>query len=156
MPSKRLDGGSGTRSGNSRKDREPRWVSARLLVYIHRELMAEHGGAVGAVDDALLDSACGRPRNQWGYTKPRPGLAPLAAALAYGLARNHCFVDGNKRIALAAADVFLRINGYFLDVAEAEAVVFFQEIAAGTIDEGTMTQWVRDNMAKMKNPSTLK
>ena len=152
MPSKRLDGDSGTRSGNSRKDKEPHWVSARLLVYVHRELMEEHGGAVGAVDVALLDSACARPHNLWAYTNPRPGLAALAATLGYGLARNHCFIDGNKRIALAAIDVFLRMNGFYLNVSETEAVVIFREIAAGAMDEAATNQWIRDHMAKADKP----
>ena len=147
MPSRKQDSDSGTRSENSRKVREPLWVSARLLIYIHGELMAEHGGAKGAVNDALLDSACARPRNYWAYTKPRPGPAALAAKLGYGLARNHCFVDGNKRIALAAADVFLRLNGFYLDAPEAETVVVFREIAAGEMDEVAMAEWIRDQMA---------
>jgi death-on-curing protein len=114
--------------------------------------MEEHGGAVGAVNDALLDSACARPRNHWAYTDPRPDLAALAATLGYGLARNHCFIDGNKRIALAAVDMFLGMNGFYLDVSEAEAVVIFREIAAGAVDESATNQWVRNHKAKADKP----
>ncbi|HEX6049661.1 MAG TPA: type II toxin-antitoxin system death-on-curing family toxin [Gemmatimonadaceae bacterium] len=94
--------------------REPRWVTRRMLDAIHQAQLREHGGTPGIRDEGLLESALARPRNKLASAR-RADVATLAAAHAFGLARNHGFVDGDKRVAFVAADVFLGLNGYDLD-----------------------------------------
>lgn len=105
-------------------------------------LIAEHGGLPGIRDKGLLDSALARPRQQAAYGK-KNSVFQLAAAYSYGLARNHPFVDGNKRVALTVAAVFLELNGYALDAPEAEAVIVYQQLADGTLTEEALAEWLR-------------
>ena len=126
---------------------EPLWLSMDAVQAIHEELIAEYGGSPGVRDEGLLDSALARPRQILAYGDPN--LFALAAAYAFGIVRNHPFVDGNKRTGLMAAYVFLRLNGYRLNASEAEAVVAFQDLAAGEVDEATLAKWIEVNAAPL-------
>ena len=110
-----------------------RWISKRALLLLHDESLAQHGGASGIRDDGLLESALARPENLLAYGSP--DIVELAANYAYGLAKNHPFVDDNKRAAFLATGLFLALNGQRLVVAQAEATVMVLYLAAGEITE---------------------
>jgi len=120
-----------------------RWIDRRVLLLLHDESLAMHGGASGIRDEGLLDSALARPQNIVAYGEP--DLADLAAAYAHGLAKNHPFVDGNKRAAFLAAGLFLGLNGYRLKATQAEATVAVFGLASGEIDEATFAAWIRES-----------
>ena len=120
---------------------EPVWVLPELVRAVHQTLIAEHGGLPGVRDQALLDSALARPRQKYAYDS-KVSVFELAAAYSYGLARNHPFTDGNKRIALTVAAVFLELNGYSLDAAEPEAVIMYQQLASGSLTEEELGLWI--------------
>lgn len=122
---------------------ELKWLDERSARAFHSVLIAEHGGLDGMRDDNLLLSTLARPRNLQAHGTP--SLFEMAAALGFGLARNHPAADGNKRIALAAIDVFLQLNGWELVAAEPEAVVVISELAAGEIDEAELARWIEAN-----------
>lgn len=124
---------------------EPTWLSQELVLAIHEEQLKEFGGASGTRDIGALESALGRPRNRWAYEGSE--LPELAAAYAFGLARNHPFVDGNKRTALVAIVTFLGLNSLDFVASEAEAVVMILGLAAGEVNEDGLTRWIRDNLA---------
>jgi death on curing protein len=124
---------------------EPRWVSQRALVYLHLESLRRFGGAEGLRDEGLLASALARPRNLHAY-EGETDLCRLAAAYAAGIVRNHPFGDGNKRAALAAAGVFLMLNGYDLVGDQAQATVAVMDLAAGDLPEEGFAAWLRDNI----------
>ncbi|MCA9233325.1 MAG: type II toxin-antitoxin system death-on-curing family toxin [Chromatiaceae bacterium] len=124
--------------------KEPVWVLPELVLAVHQMLVAEHGGLPGIRDQALLDSALARPQQKAAY-ESEASIFELAAAYSYGLARNHPFVDGNKRIALTIAAVFLELNGLTLNAPEAEAVIVYQQLAAGEIGENSLAEWLRDS-----------
>lgn len=123
---------------------EPIWLSADLILAIHEHQLREHGGAPGIRDVGALESALGRPQNRWAYENGT--LPQLAAAYAFGLARNHPFVDGNKRSALLALVTFLGLNDIDFIASEAEAVVIIRDLAAGLVDEAGLTRWIVDNL----------
>ena len=128
-----------------------RWISKRALLLLHDESLAQHGGASGIRDDGLLESAMARPENLLAYGSPdrargSPDLAELAASYAYGLAKNHPFVDGNKRAAFLATGLFLALNGQRLVVAQAEATVMVLDLAAGEITEAAFADWLRAHL----------
>ena len=123
-----------------------RWVALDVATAAHAEQLAEHGGGEGVRDMTLLESAMARPRNLAGYG--RPDAAALAAAYAYGIARNHPFVDGNKRIAAVVSETFLILNGYRLRATDAELVVAFVALAAGELSEEEMADWFRTRVEK--------
>ena len=123
-----------------------RWIDRRLLVLLHDESLAAHGGASGMRDEGLLESALARPLNLANYGEP--DVAALAACYAFGLAQNHPFVDGNKRAAFLSVGLFLGLNGYKLTASQAEATVAVFGLAAGDIDEPTFTAWLRERIAK--------
>ncbi|MDJ0947913.1 MAG: type II toxin-antitoxin system death-on-curing family toxin [Alphaproteobacteria bacterium] len=123
---------------------EPIWVGRELALALQQELIAEYGGLAGVRDDGLLESALARPKQLFAYGDPT--LAGLAAAYAFGIARNHPFVDGNKRAALAVADVFLQLNGHEIVAPEVEAVAVFQDLAAGEIEEAELAAWIQSNL----------
>ena len=125
---------------------EPIWLSAELVIGFHGEQLREFGGPSGIRDRGMLESALGRPQNKWSYGETE--LAALAAAYAFGIARNHPFVDGNKRAALLSIIVFLGLNGVDFIASQAEAVVIIQGLAAGDIDEDGLTRWIRDTLAR--------
>jgi death-on-curing protein len=113
---------------------------------MHSELIAEHGGERGLREVSLLESALARPRSAWGYGEHR--LQVLAAKYGHGLARNHPFVDGNKRVALAAIDVFLQLNGKMLSASEEETAIIILDLAAGKLDESSLASWIEENAAR--------
>nr|WP_246088771.1 type II toxin-antitoxin system death-on-curing family toxin [Phreatobacter stygius] len=110
---------------------------------MHDRQLREFGGPPGLRDAGSLESALDRPRNKWTYEAP--DLAELAAAYAFGIARNHPFVDGNKRAALLALVVFLDLNGIVFDVPEAEFAAIILALAAGEVSEAGLARWIRDN-----------
>jgi death-on-curing protein len=118
-----------------------RWVDRRALLLLHDESLAEHGGSAGLRDEGLLESALARARNLAAYEKP--DLADLAAAYGVGLAKNHPFVDGNKRAAFLAVGLFLALNGHRLDATQADATLTMLGVAAGDIDEPAFAAWIR-------------
>lgn len=124
--------------------REWLWVAAEVAAAAHAEQLAEHGGGEGVRDERLLDSAMARPRNLAGYGNP--DAAALAAAYAYGIARNHPFVDGNKRTAAVVSETFLILNGYRLTATDAELVVAFVALAAGELSEEEIADWFRQRV----------
>ena len=123
---------------------EPVWLPVELVIAIHEEQLREFGGPPGIRDFGALESALGRPRNRWAYNESP--LAELAAAYAFGIARNHPFVDGNKRTALVSLVTFLGLNDVDFLVDEAEAVVMILGLAAGEISEEGLSRWIRDNL----------
>lgn len=122
---------------------EPVWLTKELVLAIHDEQLREFGGAAGLRDEGLLESALGRPRNTW--TNTNADLPTLAAEYAFGLARNHAFVDGNKRVLLLALVTFLGLNGVNFVASEAEAVVIIRDLAAGHVDASGLARWIADN-----------
>lgn len=121
------------------------WVATAVAAAIHREQLEEHGGGQGVRDARLLESAMARPQNLAVYGEP--DAAALAAAYAYGIARNHPFVDGNKRTAAVVSETFLAINGLVLDATDAEVVVAFLALAAGEFAEDELADWFRTHLA---------
>jgi death on curing protein len=117
------------------------WVTVDVAVAAHFEQIAQHGGGVGIRDLGALESAMARPRNMATYGEP--DAAALAAAYAYGIARNHPFVDGNKRLAAVVSETFLVLNGYEFAATDAEIVVAFVALAAGELSEMEMADWFR-------------
>ncbi len=119
------------------------WLSRQLILAVHDEQLAEHGGAIGVRDEGLLDSALARPLNRAGYGEP--DIAELGALYGIAIARNHPFVDGNKRTAYVALESFLLLNGCRFPVSDAEAVVVMLAMASGEIDDAEFIDWVRAN-----------
>jgi death-on-curing protein len=122
---------------------EPVWLTPELVRAIHDRQLRRFGGPAGIRDEGALESALGRPVNRCAYEAA--GLPELAAAYAFGVARNHPFVDGNKRAALLSLVTFLGLNGIDFVADEAEAVVMIHGVAAGEIEESGLTRWIRDN-----------
>lgn len=122
-----------------------RWIDKRLLILLHDESLADHGGASGLRDEGLLDSALARPQNLPAYGDS--DFADLAAAYAHGLAKNHPFVDGNKRAAFLSAGLFLGLNGRRLTASQADATLAVFSLAAGDWSEADFASWVRTHSA---------
>jgi death-on-curing protein len=120
-----------------------RWIDRRALLLLHDESIAEHGGASGIRDEGLLDSALARPLNLVAYGEP--DWAELAASYGVGLAKNHPFVDGNKRAAFLAVGLFLALNGRRLVATQAEATMSMLAVAAGSLDEPAFAGWLRSH-----------
>ena len=123
-----------------------RWIDRQALRLLHDESLAQHGGSSGLRDEGLLESALARPRNLAAYGEP--DVADLAASYGVGLAKNHPFVDGNKRAAFLAVGLFLALNGYRLVSSQADATLTMLAVAAGDIDEPTFAAWIRDHSRK--------
>jgi len=121
---------------------EPAWVLPEVVIAVHQMLLAEHGGAPGIRDEALLDSSLNRPKQRFLYDE-KSSVFDLAASYSYGLAKNHPFMDGNKRIALSVGAIFLELNGNSLNAAEAEAVVILERLAAGDLSEEDIASWFK-------------
>lgn len=128
--------------------REPKWLSAAAILAIHERLIAEHGGATGLRDERLLESALASPLNHLAYADA--DIFGLAAADATALTRNHPFHDGNKRVALTAAGVFLEMNGYRLSASELDAAGAARALAAREIDESAFADWLRRSSGKVR------
>jgi len=123
---------------------EWQWVNRRVLMLLHDESLAEHGGSSGLRDEGLLESALARPLNLALYESP--DAAWLAASYGVGLARNHAFVDGNKPVAFLAVGLFLARNGYRLKATQVDATLTMLGVAAGEIDELEFAAWLRDHI----------
>ena len=122
------------------------WLDPDVALAVHEEQLAEHGGAAGVRDTGLLESALARPRQRAAYGEP--DAADLAAAYGYGLARNHPFVDGNKRTAFVAVELFLHLNGWQLQAEDAACVLVMLALAAGDIAEAEFVVWLRERTAR--------
>ena len=118
---------------------EPVWIDLEVALAIHDEQLAEHGGQPGVRDRGLLEAAMARPRNQ--YANSEHSLARLAASYAFGLSRNHPFLDGNKRTSLVVAELFLALDGRELTATDAQCVTTFLQLAAGDLTEEQLAQW---------------
>ncbi len=124
---------------------EPRWVNERVTFALHDRQLAEHGGPSGVRDAGALASALARPVNRWAYGED--DRCALAAAYAFGIARNHPFTDGNKRTAWVAARLFLRLNGVDLAYTERDAIATVLALAAGNLTEDELADWFRQHLA---------
>jgi death on curing protein len=122
------------------------WLAPEVVVAIHEAQLAEHGGSAGTRDAGLLESALARPQNLVAYGNP--DTADLAAGYGFGIARNHPFVDGNKRTAFVAAELFLRLNAFQLAADDAACVLTMLAVAAGDMDEPAFAQWIREHLRK--------
>lgn len=125
------------------------WITKAQLLTMHDEQLAEHGGAQGLRDEGLLESALARPKNLLAYADSRPSLHQLAAAYMSGIARNHPFVDGNKRTAMLAGFVFLELNGWFVNATQEDAYLVTLDLAAGRLTEEELAQWFEQNTAPL-------
>lgn len=125
---------------------EPVWIELDVVLAIHDEQLAEHGGQPGVRDPGLLESALGRPRDQFAYGDT--SVTRLAASYAFGISRNHPFLDGNKRTSLVMAELFLELNGYTLASSDAHCVTTFLQLAAGDVTEDQLAEWIAANSAK--------
>jgi death-on-curing protein len=119
---------------------EPLWVSKKAVLAIHSAQLTEHGGSDGIRDESLLDSALAKPRNVFAYSD-QPDLFRLAASYAFGIARNHAFVDGNKRTALVVSLTFLERNGWDIVAAKEDVYFTFLHLADGSLSEDDLTAW---------------
>ena len=132
--------------------RAPKWLTRRLLDVLHDAQLREHGGASGVRDDALLESALARPQQKWTYGES-VDLATLAAAYAFGLAKNHGYLDGNKRVAFMAAYVFLGLNGKELEADEPDVATTIDRLAAGRLTEAALADWFRARIQPLRDSS---
>jgi death on curing protein len=124
---------------------EPVWIELEVALAIHDRQLAEHGGPIGVRDASALDSALARARNQWAYGEQ--GVCRLAAAYAYGIARNHPFTDGNKRTAWVLARLFLSLNHTRIAFRPEEAIQMVLALASGALDEADVAKWFSDRLA---------
>src|SRR5262249_3788478 len=122
---------------------EPNWVTYEQVIAVHSAQLRRFGGAAGLRDEGMLRSALERPFNKWQYEQAE--LPELAAAYAFGLAKNHAFVDGNKRIAFMALMIFLRKNGVPFSPDQSQATRIMLALAAGEVSEASLARWIRDN-----------
>ncbi len=121
---------------------EPTWVDRVVLDAVHTDLVRTHGGLPGIRDENALESALARPRHRWNYRRT-VSIATLAATYGFGLARNHPYRDGNKRVAFLAMLVFLGLNGYDIEAPEADVVGVMVKLAAGDLSEQALARWIR-------------
>lgn len=124
---------------------EPIWIPKPVVLALHQRQLSEHGGSDGLRDEGLLDSALARPLQSWSYGDPVPDLCALAASYAFGLAKNHPFLDGNKRTAHVVYRLFLRRNGLDLNASLEHRYLAMWQLAAGEIDEPSFADWLREN-----------
>ncbi|MBY0509188.1 MAG: type II toxin-antitoxin system death-on-curing family toxin [Rhodospirillaceae bacterium] len=125
------------------------WIAEEVILAIHGEQLAEHGGPDGVRDRGLLQSALARPQNVVGYKNSSPDAADLAACYGFGIVRNHPFVDGNKRVALVVVELFLALNGFDLIAEDASCVTAVLGLADGSISEEAFSAWLRGNLKKV-------
>jgi death on curing protein len=122
------------------------WIEKALVLAIHDRQIAEHGGSIGVRDDALLESALARAQQLHAYGDPPADLADFAATLAFGLARNHPFVDGNKRTAAVCCETFVELNGSVIEASDAELFPQYLALAEGKLAEREFAAWVRERL----------
>jgi death on curing protein len=125
--------------------KEPIWIGVLETLVLHELGLVAFGGAAGVRDHGLLESVLARPRNLLVYRKKKPSLARLAAAYAFGIIKNHPFIDGNKRAALVIAFAFLEVNGVEMDASEEEAYRVFTDLASGRMSEEELAAWMSEN-----------
>lgn len=123
--------------------KEPVWLLDAVVTAIHSRQLAEHGGLDGIRDPGMLSSALARPKNTFAYSQPKPDFAALGAAYAFGIIKNHPFVDGNKRTAFVLCRTFLKLNGYDIDATDVEKYQTFLAVAEGALDELQLASWIR-------------
>lgn len=128
---------------------EPEWLETATVRLFHKRQLAEHGGMAGLRDENMLMSALAKPQQLWCYGSPPPDVCALASAYAYGLAKNHPFLDGNKRTAAIACETFLILNGRSFAIGEEEKYPVYLALAAGEISEEDFTGWLRANTAPL-------
>ena len=124
------------------------WVAKAVVLAIHDEQLAEHGGHPGIRDINLLESALAHPQHLQTYGDPPPDIAALAAAYAFGIARNHAFVDGNKRTSYVVTRTFLVLNGYDVTADEVTRLEIWTRLGDGSMNEQDLSEWLRSNIAK--------
>ena len=122
------------------------WIDKPLALAIHDRQLAEHGGSSGMRDEGLLESAFARPQQLYAYGDPAPDLADLAASLAHGIARNHSFVDGNKRTAIVVCETFIEMNSATLEVSDAEIFPTLLALAEGKLKLKDFAIWLRGHI----------
>ena len=126
---------------------EPKWLQVEAVRAIHQRQTAEHGGDSATRDPGALESAVARPLNLWAYSNPTPDLARLAASYAFGIAKNHPFVDGNKRTSYVACRTFLLLNGADFTADPAESYAAWIDLAQGALDEDELAEWLRARLS---------
>ncbi len=124
----------------------PQWVDLSVVLAIHEQQIAEHGGSLGIRDLGMIESALGRPQNLWVYNDP--DVFDLAAAYGYGLAQNHGFIDGNKRTAYVVTRLFLILNGCDIIASAVDKVITFEKVGKGEIDQAALASWLRSHSKK--------
>ena len=125
---------------------EPEWLLTRVVQSFHDQQLKEHGGAHGIRDEGMLESALNKPLQTWNYEDPKPDIPTLAAAYAYGLAKNHPYIDGNKRTAAIACEVFLLLNGYEFTVDETVKYPNYLALASGEHSQESFTEWLKQHV----------
>ena len=125
------------------------WVRDDVVLAVHKRQLAEHGGAEGIRDEGLLVSSLARPRNLVAYSDEKPELSAIAAAYAYGIIKNHPFVDGNKRTAYVCMRLFLKLNGLDIQAAQADKIRVMLDLAAGAIDRDGLADWLRSHVVSL-------
>lgn len=127
---------------------EPFWLDESIVKAMHGDQLAQHGGKLGIRDENLVSASLARPKHLLAYGEPTPTLFDLAAAYGYGLAKNHAFTDGNKRVAFVAMATFLELNGYYLDVSETEVVVIMEKLAQDKETQESIASWLKKHSTK--------
>lgn len=127
--------------------KEPLWVLREVVLAMHEQSLAQFGGSAGIRDEGLMDSALGKPQNIYAYGKP--DIFELAASYAFGLVKNHPFIDGNKRTGFLVSIVFLELNGYTFRATEVDAAVQTLALAAGELSESAFAQWLKGNSKRV-------
>ncbi len=130
--------------------REPKWIRGDVVLAIHRRQLAEHGGIDGIRDAGLLESALARAQNLWAYSDPKPDIAALAASYAFGIIKNHPFLDGNKRTGYAVCRSFLILNGHDIDATQEQKYEAFLAVASSDLDETGLVEWIRSVLIRAK------
>jgi death on curing protein len=126
--------------------KEPVWLLDEVVTAIHSRQLAEHGGLDGIRDPGMLSSALARPKNAFAYPQSKPDVAALAAAYAFGIIKNHPFVDGNQRTAYVLCRTFLKLNGHDIEATDIEKYQTFLAVAEGTLDEARLAAWIRSKI----------
>jgi death on curing protein len=132
---------------------EPAWLDRRRILAVHSAQVREHGGVEGIRDDGLLDSALARPQNHFAYTGAK--VPELAAIYAIAIARNHPFIDGNRRTAFVALELFLAMNGHDFTATDTDAAVMTLGMAAGEVEDDDFVSWVRHNTRPITSPANF-
>jgi death-on-curing protein len=129
---------------------EIKWILEATVLAIHKRQIAEHGGSDGVCDEGLLLSALARPQNLLAYSEETPDISALAASLAYGIAKNHPFIDGNKRTALVVMRTFVQLNGHNFNATQEEKYLTFLKLAEGSLSEEELANWIREKIVIIK------